>query len=95
MYVSVYLSEPLGPMDTTKTYGADGNKFKQTDQDAIERFWRHLLAAKRTRRICKVGRALIDNPFLRVRVGPADRLCGWWRVCRNDLALRVSPTYTS
>ena len=31
-------------MNTTKTYGADGNKFKHTDQDAIERFWRHLLA---------------------------------------------------
>ena len=31
-------------MNTTKTYGADGNKFGHTDQDAIERFWRHLLA---------------------------------------------------
>ena len=31
-------------MNTTKTYGADGNKFKHSDQDAIERFWRHLLA---------------------------------------------------
>ena len=32
------------PMNTTKTYGASGNKFGHTDQDAIERFWRHLLA---------------------------------------------------
>ena len=30
-------------MNTTKIYGADGNKFGHTDQDAIERFWRHLL----------------------------------------------------
>jgi len=32
------------PMNTTKTYGATGNKFGHNDQDAIERFWRHLLA---------------------------------------------------
>jgi hypothetical protein len=31
-------------MNTTKTYGATGNKFGHNDQDAIERFWRHLLA---------------------------------------------------
>lgn len=31
-------------MNTTKTYGADGNKFGHNDQDGIERFWRHLLA---------------------------------------------------
>ncbi|MCA9213873.1 MAG: hypothetical protein KDB27_12465 [Planctomycetales bacterium] len=43
-YVRKYLSKNPRPMNTTKTYGADGNKFKHTDQDAIERFWRHLLA---------------------------------------------------
>jgi hypothetical protein len=31
-------------MNTTKTYGATGNKFGHNDQDGIERFWRHLLA---------------------------------------------------
>jgi hypothetical protein len=44
LYVRKYLSKLPRPMNTTKTYGADGNKFKHTDQDAIERFWRHLLA---------------------------------------------------
>jgi hypothetical protein len=44
LYVREYLSDHPRPMNTTKTYGADGNKFKHTDQDAIERFWRHLLA---------------------------------------------------
>ncbi len=43
-YVRNYLGKQPRPMNTTKTYGADGNKFKHTDQDAIERFWRHLLA---------------------------------------------------
>ena len=44
LFVRDYLSKQPRPMNTTKTYGADGNKFKHTDQDAIERFWRHLLA---------------------------------------------------
>ena len=44
LHVRNYLSPKPRPMNTTKTYGADGNKFKHTDQDAIERFWRHLLA---------------------------------------------------
>ncbi len=44
LYVRNYLGKRPRPINTTKTYGADGNKFKHTDQDAIERFWRHLLA---------------------------------------------------
>ncbi len=44
LFVREYLKARPRPMNTTKTYGADGNKFKHTDQDAIERFWRHLLA---------------------------------------------------
>lgn len=42
-YVREYLSDRPRPMNATKTYGADGNKFGHTDQDAIERFWRLLL----------------------------------------------------
>ncbi len=44
LYVKNYLSSQPRPMNTTKTYGATGNKFGHTDQDGIERFWRHLLA---------------------------------------------------
>ena len=44
LYVRDYLKKQPRPMNTTKTYGADGNKFGHSDQDAIERFWRHLLA---------------------------------------------------
>ena len=44
LYVQNYLSSKPRPMNTTKTYGASGNKFGHTDQDGIERFWRHLLA---------------------------------------------------
>ena len=44
LHVRQYLSAHPRPMNTTKTYGASGNKFGHTDQDGIERFWRHLLA---------------------------------------------------
>lgn len=44
LYVKNYLSKRPRPINTTKTYGATGNKFGHTDQDAIERIWRHLLA---------------------------------------------------
>lgn len=44
LHVRDYLSVKPRPVNTTKTYGATGNKFGHSDQDAIERFWRHLLA---------------------------------------------------
>lgn len=44
LYVRKYLARRPRPINTTKTYGATGNKFGHTDQDGIERFWRHLLA---------------------------------------------------
>jgi hypothetical protein len=43
LYVKKYLSKNPRPINTTKTYGADGNRYG-TDQDGVERFWRHLLA---------------------------------------------------
>ncbi len=44
IYVRNYLAGHPRPINTIKTYGATGNKFGHTDQDGIERFWRHLLA---------------------------------------------------
>lgn len=44
LHVKKYLAGQPRPMNTTKTYGATGNKFGHNDQDAVERFWRHLLA---------------------------------------------------
>lgn len=44
LYVREYLSAAPRPMNTIKTYGADGNKFGHTDQDGVERLWRHLIA---------------------------------------------------
>jgi hypothetical protein len=42
--VRQYLSKHPRPINTIKTYGATGHQFGHTDQDGIERFWRHLLA---------------------------------------------------
>ncbi|MBX3422112.1 MAG: prolyl oligopeptidase family serine peptidase [Pirellulaceae bacterium] len=42
-YVRQYLEKFPRPMNSIKVYGADGNKFNDSDQDAIERFWRNLL----------------------------------------------------
>lgn len=43
LYVRGYLSPLPRPINTTKIYGANSKK-EDSDQDAIERFWRHLLA---------------------------------------------------
>lgn len=45
IHVREYVSKgKIRPLNTTKTYGANGNTFGHSDQDGIERFWRHLLA---------------------------------------------------
>ena len=44
LYVKDYLSGKPRPVNTVKTYGADDNKFGHNDNDAIERFFRHILA---------------------------------------------------
>lgn len=44
LYVKKYLSTKPRPMNITKTYGADDNEYGHSDQDGIERFWRHMLA---------------------------------------------------
>jgi hypothetical protein len=44
MWMRQYVSLSPRPINTVKTYGADGNKFGHTDQDGIERLLRHVLA---------------------------------------------------
>jgi hypothetical protein len=41
--VRQYIAEHPRPLNTVKTYGADGNKFGHTNRDGVERFWRHVL----------------------------------------------------
>ena len=44
LYVREYLAAKPRPINTVKTYGADNNKFGHDDNDAVERFFRHILA---------------------------------------------------
>jgi hypothetical protein len=54
LWVREYLSARPRPINTVKTYGATGNKFGHTDQDGLERFWRHIL--------CGVAAARFHRP---------------------------------
>lgn len=69
LYVRDYLASRPRPMNTTKTYGADGNKFGHTDQDGIERFWRHLLAGAASMRFHRPdsGLGLNDKAVAAIR----------------------------
>ena len=69
IYVKNYLFKKLRPMNTTKTYGADGNTFGHTDQDGVERFWRHLFAGAASIRFHrpKAGLGLNDKAVATIR----------------------------
>jgi len=69
LYVREYLGPHPRPMNTTKTYGASGNKFGHTDQDGIERFWRHLLAGAASMRFHRPdsGLGLNDKAVASIR----------------------------
>jgi hypothetical protein len=89
LYVRNYLSDHPRPMNTTKTYGADGNKFKHTDQDAIERFWRHLLAGGASIRFHRPpsGLGINDKAAACLRAARlVEQRCRFWNLePANDL----------
>lgn len=58
LYVKKYLSKHPRPINTTKTYGADHYRDGHSDQDGIERFWRHLLAGAASLRFHRPGAGL-------------------------------------
>jgi hypothetical protein len=69
LYVKKYLSRKPRPMNTTKTYGADGYSSGHTDQDGVERFWRHLLAGAASIRFHRpeAGLGLKDKAVAAIR----------------------------
>ena len=69
LHVRNYLASKPRPMNTTKTYGATGNKFGHTDQDGVERFWRHLLAGAASVRFHRpdAGLGLNDQAVASIR----------------------------
>ncbi len=83
LFVRDYLAKKPRPMNTTKTYGADGNKFGHTDQDAIERFWRHLLAGAASIRFHRpdAGLGLNDRAVAAIRAArKLESKIPLWRV---------------
>ncbi|MEQ8847467.1 hypothetical protein [Botrimarina sp.] len=69
LFVRGYLAARPRPMNTTKTYGADGNKFGHSDRDGVERFWRHLLAGAASVRFHRPpsGLGLSDKALASIR----------------------------
>lgn len=69
LHVREYLADQPRPMNTTKTYGASENKFGHSDQDGIERFWRHLLAGAASMRFHRPdsGLGLSDKAVASIR----------------------------
>lgn len=57
-----YLAGKPRPINTVKTYGADGNKFGHSDQDGVERFVRHILAGFAAARFHRPDSGLGLNP---------------------------------
>ncbi len=77
-------------MNTTKIYGTDGNKFGHTDQDAIERFWRHLLAGGSSVRFHRPdsGLGLNDKAVACIKAGrKLESLIPLWSVEPADKLL--------
>ena len=68
IYAREYLSAIPRPMNTTKTYGADSDIYG-SDQDGIERFWRHLLAGAASMRFHRptAGIGLNDKAVAAIR----------------------------
>ena len=74
LHVRRHLAARPRPMNTTKTYGATGNKFGHTDQDGIERFWRHLLAGAASMRFHRPDSGLGLNDRAVAAIRAARRL---------------------
>ena len=82
LYVKKYLSKNPRPMNTTKTYGADNNRYG-SDQDGIERFWRHLLAGAASIRFHRPpsGLGLSDKSVASIRAArKLESLIPLWTV---------------
>jgi hypothetical protein len=62
MWMRDYVSRNPRPINTVKTYGADGNKFGHTDRDGVERLLRHLLAGFSSARFHRPPSGLGMNP---------------------------------
>jgi len=89
VWVREQVSGKPRPINTVKTYGADGNKFGHTDRDGIERVWRHLLAGFASARFHRPDSGLGLNEkaqaVIRAVRAVEAKVPFWNLVPRNDL----------
>jgi hypothetical protein len=87
-WVYHYLRKAPRPINTVKTYGGDGGRFG-TNQDGIERFWRHLLGGAAAVRFHRPPSGLGLSEPARASLRAArevEALVKWWDVNpANDL----------
>lgn len=63
-----YLAKEPRPMNMVKIYGADGNKFGHTNDDAIDRFWRGLLGGMASLRFHRPPAGLGLSPLAQANI---------------------------
>ncbi len=83
LYVRRYLAKKPRPVNSIKIYGSTGNRYGHTDQDGIERFWRHLLAGAASTRFHRpdAGLGLSDKVVSSIRaVRKLESLIPLWSV---------------
>jgi hypothetical protein len=81
LWAREYLAPRPRPMNAVKTYGADGNRFGHTDQDGLERFFRHVLAGFASARFHRPDSGLGLNPKAQSAIATVrklESLVGLW-----------------
>jgi hypothetical protein len=73
-WVREYIMDRPRPINTVKTYGADGNKFGHSNQDGIERFFRHLLGGAASARFHRPDSGLGLSDVAVAAIGAARKL---------------------
>ncbi len=83
LWVRQYLASRPRPTNSVKIYGADGNKFGHTNRDAVERFWRLLLAGAAAVRFHRPPAGLGASQLARINIQAArkvHRLVPFWNL---------------
>ena len=73
-WVRSYIRPRPRPINTVKTYGADGNKFGHTSQDGVERFFRHILGGAASARFHRPDSGLGLSDVAIAAIGAARKL---------------------
>ncbi len=73
-WVRQYIADQPRPINTVKTYGADGNKFGHSNQDGVERFFRHLLGGAASARFHRPDSGLGLSDVAVAAIGAARKL---------------------